>query len=317
MGGPIDDKTKEIYRKLEGKKYIEDEFTKEYMKTRALTKEALDIVADYSKGEHEKKCSAVDEARKIMKDEEQLVKEVKKQIIEDKINDKSHAQKGKAKANSSSPAPNQQPAKAPQAEAPQQVNQKKQGLGQVGKLQEKEPEAKAKKATKGDHAAKAEVTAFKDQKKAAPAKEQQANKAKPEESKDEQVRALQAKSGKKELKMARKQSTHAIEGKKFTEVQDEDFEKEQRQIDNELKALHREDSHLRQQTQQELNEIENMKEQSARVLDTVETGDSEAVGKMVKEFEAKKNQIIQQEDQKIESHYKTIMMKAQKELEKQ
>jgi len=39
-----------------------------------------------------------------------------------------------------------------------------------------------------------------------------------------------------------------------------------------------------------------MKEQSARVLDTVETGDSEAVGKMVKEFEAKKNQIIQQED---------------------
>lgn len=32
-----------------------------------------------------------------------------------------------------------------------------------------------------------------------------------------------------------------------------------------------------------------MKEQSARVLDTVEAGDTEAVGKMVKEFEAKKN----------------------------
>lgn len=60
-----------------------------------------------------------------------------------------------------------------------------------------------------------------------------------------------------------------------------------------------------------------MKEESARVLDTVETGDTEAVGKMVKEFEATKNNIIKQEDQKIESHYKTIMMKAQKELEKQ
>ena len=59
-----------------------------------------------------------------------------------------------------------------------------------------------------------------------------------------------------------------------------------------------------------------MKEQSARVLDTVETGDSEAVGKMVKEYEAKKNQIIKDEDQKIEGHYKSIMMKAQKELEK-
>lgn len=69
-GAVIDDKTKEIFQKLEGKKYIEDEFTKEHKDTRALTKEALDIVADYTKGEHEKKCSAVEEAKKIMKDEE-------------------------------------------------------------------------------------------------------------------------------------------------------------------------------------------------------------------------------------------------------
>lgn len=40
-----------------------------------------------------------------------------------------------------------------------------------------------------------------------------------------------------------------------------------------------------------------MKEQSAKVLDTVETGDHEAVGKLVQEYEAKKNQIIKQEDQ--------------------
>ena len=60
-----------------------------------------------------------------------------------------------------------------------------------------------------------------------------------------------------------------------------------------------------------------MKEESARVLDSVETGDNEAVGKLVKEYQAKKNQIIKEEDQKIEGHYKSIMMKAQKELEKQ
>ena len=54
---------------------------------------------------------------------------------------------------------------------------------------------------------------------------------------------------KKEKKAAVKQNAHVIQGKKFTEVQDEDFEKEQRQIDNELKALHREDSDLRNQTQ--------------------------------------------------------------------
>jgi len=100
MGGPVDDKTREIFQKLEGKKYIEDEFTKEHMKTRAMTKEALDIVADYTKGQGEKKCSAVEEAKKIMKDEEKLVKEVKKQIVEDKLNEKSHAQKSKAKPNS-------------------------------------------------------------------------------------------------------------------------------------------------------------------------------------------------------------------------
>jgi len=51
MHQPIDDKTKDLFKKLEGKTYIEDEFTKENMKTRALTKEALDIVADYTKGE--------------------------------------------------------------------------------------------------------------------------------------------------------------------------------------------------------------------------------------------------------------------------
>lgn len=60
-----------------------------------------------------------------------------------------------------------------------------------------------------------------------------------------------------------------------------------------------------------------MKEESARVLDSVETGDNEAVGQLVKEYQAKKNQIIKEEDQKIEGHYKSIMMKAQKELEKQ
>ena len=51
----------------------------------------MDIVADYTKGEGEKKGSAVEEARKIMKSEEKLVKEVKKQIQEDKESDKSHA----------------------------------------------------------------------------------------------------------------------------------------------------------------------------------------------------------------------------------
>jgi hypothetical protein len=39
-----------------------------------------------------------------------------------------------------------------------------------------------------------------------------------------------------------------------------------------------------------------MKEESARVLDSVETGDNEAVGKLVKEYQAKKNQIIKEED---------------------
>lgn len=50
MKQPIDDNLKAIYNKLEGKTFIEAEFTKENMKTRQLTKEAMDIVADYTKG---------------------------------------------------------------------------------------------------------------------------------------------------------------------------------------------------------------------------------------------------------------------------
>ena len=80
MHQPVDDKTKELFKKLEGKTYIEEEFSKENMKTRALTKEALDIVADYTRGEKGKVCSAVDEAKKLMDHEEQLVRDTKKQL---------------------------------------------------------------------------------------------------------------------------------------------------------------------------------------------------------------------------------------------
>ena len=50
------------------------------MKSRALTKEALDIVADYTRGEKGKVCSAVDEAKKLMDHEEQLVRDTKRQL---------------------------------------------------------------------------------------------------------------------------------------------------------------------------------------------------------------------------------------------
>ena len=71
---------KELFKKLEGKTYIEEEFKKENQQTRALTKEALDIVADYTTGEKGKVCNAVDEAKKLMDHEEQLVKDTKRQL---------------------------------------------------------------------------------------------------------------------------------------------------------------------------------------------------------------------------------------------
>lgn len=51
---------------------------------------------------------------------------------------------------------------------------------------------------------------------------------KPAASKEEQPKTLEAKSVKKNKKSKSKPHPHQIQGKKFTDVQDEDFEKEQR-----------------------------------------------------------------------------------------
>jgi hypothetical protein len=61
-------------------------------------------------------------------------------------------------------------------------------------------------------------------------------------------------------------------------------------------------------------ELETMKEQSSDVLSSL--NDPNAVAKMVSKYNEQKKKAINEEDQQVENHYKSIMQKAQNELEK-
>ena len=68
------------------------------------------------------------------------------------------------------------------------------------------------------------------------------------------------------------------------------------------------------QKKKDMAELETMKEQSSDVLSSL--NDPNAVAKMVSKYNEQKKKAINEEDQQVENHYKSIMQKAQNELEK-
>lgn len=68
------------------------------------------------------------------------------------------------------------------------------------------------------------------------------------------------------------------------------------------------------QKKKDMAELETMKEQSSDVLSNL--NDPNAVAKMVSKYNEQKKKAINEEDQQVENHYKSIMQKAQNELEK-
>lgn len=61
-------------------------------------------------------------------------------------------------------------------------------------------------------------------------------------------------------------------------------------------------------------ELKTMQDQSSDVLSNL--NDEKAVAQMVSKYNEQKKKAINEEDQQVENHYKSIMQKAQNELEK-
>lgn len=63
-----------------------------------------------------------------------------------------------------------------------------------------------------------------------------------------------------------------------------------------------------------MEELKTMQDQSSDVLSNI--GNPNAVAQMVSKYNEQKKKAINEEDQQVENHYKSIMQKAQNELEK-
>jgi hypothetical protein len=63
-----------------------------------------------------------------------------------------------------------------------------------------------------------------------------------------------------------------------------------------------------------MEELKAMQDQSSDVLSNI--NNENAVAKMVSKYNEQKKKAINEEDQQVENHYKSIMQKAQNELEK-